>query len=157
MDLDVGPLIKLSKSINEDINDTIDVLKIDPLFEIKPNNVQKPASQEKTPLDLSSKKIEKLPKKTAEEPTKEPKKACEKKLGGLSVSALSLKFFKCKFCYKTFTSKEQQLEHSARAHLICSEVDKKKDDPSLTSILVPADVRLPCRPQNPQSNRTRAL
>ena len=152
MDLDVGPLIKLSKSINEDINDTIDVLKIDPLFEIKPNNVQKPLPQEKTPLDLSSRKTENLPKKAAEE----PKKACEKKLGGLSVSALSLKFFKCKFCYKTFTSKEQQLEHSARAHLICSEVDKN-DDPSLTSILVPADVRLPCRPKNPQGDWTRAL
>ncbi|CBY18041.1 unnamed protein product [Oikopleura dioica] len=122
MDLDVGSLIKLSKSINEDINDTIDVLKIDPLFEIKTdNNVQKPLPLDKKPLDLSSRKTENHPKKTIEE----PKKACEKKLGNLS--ALSLKFFKCKFCYKTFTSKEQQLEHSARAHLICSECPRMFD------------------------------
>ena len=113
MDLDVGPLIKLPKGIAEDINDPIDVLKIDPLFMPKPGKEIEPVVEKKL-LNLSTKENEKSTS------TEEPKKAGEKKLS--TSSSLSLKFFKCKFCYKTFTSKEDQMEHSARAHLMCSEV-----------------------------------
>ncbi|CAG5101399.1 Oidioi.mRNA.OKI2018_I69.YSR.g17050.t1.cds [Oikopleura dioica] len=107
MDLDVGPLIKLPKGIAEDINDPIDVLKIDPLFMPKPDKETEPVA-EKKPLNLSTKENEKSSSK------EEPKKRLERRNS-------------CKFCYKTFTSKEDQMEHSARAHLICSECPRMFD------------------------------